>query len=309
MSDNQGLEPTESTSKQQPVENQQRVLALASSAGAKGISDADLQKEIPNLSAEERVTVINKLITQGCLDIFNSGGTLVYKVKDTSKTEKLKGADNEEKVVYGIIEEAGNKGIWIRDIRFKSNLMPTQLNKILKLLEGKKMIKAVKSVAASKKKVYMLFNLEPDRTLTGGAWYCDQDFEAEFVDVLNQQCYRFLQQRKEKSANAKGGPLSIRNAGYASSNEVWKFITELGISKVQLSDDDIKTILDTLVYDGKVERVSSMEGGHLYRAIESLLPPPGIVRLPCGVCPVIRNCSDIGSVNPKQCVYLTEWLT
>ena len=48
---------------------------------------------------------------------------------------------------------------------------------------------------ASKKKVYMLYNLEPDRSVTGGAWYSDQDFESEFVDVLNQQCFKFLQQK------------------------------------------------------------------------------------------------------------------
>lgn len=83
------------------------------------------------------------------MDLFNEKGALVYKLKTKNKTEKLKGADNEEHVVYSIIEEAGNKGIWIRDIRFKSNLMPTMLGKILKQLENKKMIKAVKSVAVS----------------------------------------------------------------------------------------------------------------------------------------------------------------
>jgi hypothetical protein len=41
----------------------------------------------------------------------------------------------------------------------------------------------------------MLYNLEPDRTVTGGAWYSDQDFESEFVEVLNQQCYKFLEQK------------------------------------------------------------------------------------------------------------------
>lgn len=48
----------------------------------------------------------------------------------------------------------------------------------------------------------------------------------------------------------------------------------------------METILDTLLYDGKVERSVSVDGSHLYRAVESLLPPPGIVRIPCGVCPV-----------------------
>ena len=36
----------------------------------------------------------------------------------------------------------------------------------------------------------MLYNLEPDHSVTGGAWYSDQDFETEFVEILNQQCYR-----------------------------------------------------------------------------------------------------------------------
>lgn len=48
---------------------------------------------------------------------------------------------------------------------------------------------------ASKKKVYMLYNLQPDRSVTGGAWYSDQDFESEFVEVLNQQCFKFLQSK------------------------------------------------------------------------------------------------------------------
>ena len=48
---------------------------------------------------------------------------------------------------------------------------------------------------AGRKKVFMLFNLEPDTSVTGGAWYSDQDFESEFVEVLNQQCFKFLQQK------------------------------------------------------------------------------------------------------------------
>ena len=41
----------------------------------------------------------------------------------------------------------------------------------------------------------MLYNLEPASSVTGGAWYSDQDFESEFVDILNQQCFKFLQQK------------------------------------------------------------------------------------------------------------------
>lgn len=74
---------------------------------------------------------------------------MLYKYKDLAKASSTKGLDCEEKIVYKVIEEAGNKGIWIRDIRYKSNLNMTQLNKVLKSLEAKKSIKAVKSVSVS----------------------------------------------------------------------------------------------------------------------------------------------------------------
>ncbi|KAG8228434.1 hypothetical protein J437_LFUL003911 [Ladona fulva] len=290
-----------------------RVIALAK-ANEKGVSDKDIQKEIPELQPKQRAAIINKLLAEGHVELFHQNGVLIYKLKDPSRNA-VKGADNEEKVVFGIIEEAGNKGIWVRDIRYKSNLAPTQLNKILKSLESKKLIKAVKSVSASKKKVYMLFNLEPDRSVTGGAWYSDHDFETEFVDVLNQQCYRFLLQKAEMAKSCKGGPVAARNVSYTPSSDVWKFISDLGISKVQLSVEDIEAILDTLVYDGKVERTLSVADTsksdsmkHLYRATEPLLPPPGLVKMPCGICPVMKHCSSLGSVNPRKCVYMKEWL-
>jgi len=52
-------------------------------------------------------------------------------------------------------------------------------------------------------------------------------------------------------------------------------------------------ILDTLIYDGKVERSIVAGGGgdaggqmKLYRATPHITPPTGLMRTPCGVCPV-----------------------
>jgi DNA-directed RNA polymerase III subunit RPC6 len=81
-----------------------------------------------------------------------------------------------------------------------------------------------------------LYDVEPDRSVTGGAWYSDQDFESEFVEILNQQSYRFLHQKLEKSRESclAGGPLAVINGSHANSKEVLKYISELGISKVRL---------------------------------------------------------------------------
>lgn len=198
-----------------------------------GLSNSDLSELLPNISVQDRVASINKLLQLGHLEILTKNNSLIYRYKDPMKKSNVpKGADNEEKIVYSIIEEGGNKGIWIRDIRVKSNLIMTQLNKILKNLESKKLIKAVKSVNASKKKVYMLYNMEPDRTVTGGAWYQDQDFETEFVDLLNQYSLHFLQERLENAKKLNEGPLAMKKIACCSVKQVHKYISDLGISKV-----------------------------------------------------------------------------
>jgi len=155
----------------------------------------------------------------------------------------------------------------------------------------------------------MLYDLEPDRSLTGGAWYSDQDFESEFVTILNQQCLRFLLDKKER-ALASGtdlGPKAFRLMAMTSLDELWKFISNLGISKVALTKEDIEAILNTLIYDGKVEKIIKGDT-KMFIAVESFANVAGITQVPCGVCPVAKDCSERGAVNPKSCIYFNQWL-
>lgn len=309
------------TVKQEPgefVDIEAKIIELCNE-NPKGITDGVISESIPGISVQQRVKAINRLLSTGNIELLKSGAKLLYRSKDSSAGSKTRGFDVEEKLIFQIIENAENKGIWIRDIRYKCNLLMTQVNKVLKSLESKKLIKAVNSVSAGKKKVYMLYNLEPDASVTGGAWYSDQDFEAEFVDILNQQCFKFLNQKYEQAQEMKVDPLLKRNRSYASSHEVWKYIAELGISKVTLSIQDIETILNTLIYDGKAEMIivsdsstTSSDMGmvqkKLFRAVKPLIPVPGLMRVPCGVCPVVKNCYPGGKVSPQTCIYLKEWL-
>ena len=167
-----------------------------------GISDKVIIANLPEtVDNKTRADAINRLLVEDKIDLMKTSDGLLYKNKNPSRASSISG-DQEEKVVFKIVESSGSLGTWIRDIRAKSNLGQTQLNKVLKCLESRRLIKAVKSVNATKKKVYMLYNLEPDRSVTGGAWYSDHDFESEFVEVLNQQCYRF-------SLTTRGGSCNI----------------------------------------------------------------------------------------------------
>lgn len=195
----------------------------------KGISDEDLRNEMPDLKPRQRAEIINKFLSQGQIELFNKQGVLFYRFKDSTKL--VKGSTNEERIIYKIVEEAGNEGIGIGDIRNKTNLKNAQLQKVLKNFEAKQFIKAVKCVT-NNKKVYMLYHLEPDTSITGSVWYQDNDIETEFVAILSEQCYQFLEQKRQKMKSCNIGPIAAKNAMFTSSEEVWKFISESGISKV-----------------------------------------------------------------------------
>lgn len=272
-----------------------------------GLTNADIKTMLPNLNPNDVVKIINKLIAKKTIRLFTRGNEVIYKL-ETEKPSTLQGAENEDMVVYEIIKDAGNKGIWVRDIRTKSNLNHVILNKTLKILENRKCIKSVKTVLAGKKKVYMLYDLEPDSSLTGGAWYTDQDFESEFVDVLNKQIYRYLCRKRDKFRNIQGGPLAQNNMSYASVKEILKFITELNISRIELSEKDIVCILNTLIYDDKIMSKESPDGSILYKAVNPMCMPAGINYTPCGACQIFKKCHADCRVNPATCEYLSSWL-
>jgi DNA-directed RNA polymerase III subunit RPC6 len=89
----------------------------------------------------------------------------------------------------------GQKGTWIREIKAKTSVHKTSLDKILKTLESRKLIKAVKTIANKNRKVYMLYDMMPSAEITGGPWYSEQEFDHAFVESLSKfvfQCVATL---------------------------------------------------------------------------------------------------------------------
>uniref|UniRef100_A0A8B9JRH7 Polymerase (RNA) III (DNA directed) polypeptide F n=1 Tax=Astyanax mexicanus TaxID=7994 RepID=A0A8B9JRH7_ASTMX len=145
---------------------------------------------------------------------------------------------------------------------------------------------------ASKKKVYMLYNLQPDRSITGGAWYSDQDFESEFVEVLNQQCFKFLQSKAEAARDSKQSPMVQRNSSFATSHEVWKYICELGISKASLN------LLTLYTYKNEIK----LDFFLIFKMNFSALT------FPLSLLQVFDDCHEGGEISPSTCIYMAEWL-
>ena len=261
----------------------------------------------------------------------------VYQAKAPEEGQKFKGLGAEEVLVYQAIDGAGDVGIWTRDLRARTNLQQPAVTRILKALEARHLVQAVRSVANGNRKVYMRAGLEPAREVTGGAWYTGAEFDGAFAAGLQSAVGRIV-------ARAGEGGASVR--------QVAAEVAGLGLARVALREDDIGTVLAALAHDGAVERVVPSRaaaalaaaaaaggggGGRAGKQGGGLLPlsaaaaagggggavyredrarargrPPRASALadglPCGVCPVAGECTDGGAVSPATCVYFTQWL-
>ena len=283
-----------------------------------GISNETIQNALPSKTTQEIVCAINMLLVQRRINICMSGKLLIYKLRDNCESDTvipMFSDNNGERVlrmVYQLIEKAGNKGISARKICTKTNMKYARVTYVLKKLVGKQSVKAVTSVSSGREKVYLLFHLKPDISVTGGTWYNEQgEFDHEFVDLISKQCLRYLQETAQTALKYLTDPVARRDASFVSSLQIYYFIENSRISKVSMSVNDIETIVDFLIYDGKVERIFMDSGGYeikLYRSVSSLTESSPLMSVPCGDCPQANECSEGGMISPANCLLMKKWL-
>ena len=83
-------------------------------------------------------------------------------------------------------------GIWTKHLKSKTSLHQTIIDRYIKTLTQKRLIKRVQSVQHTTRKIYMLEGLEPSSALTGGPWYTDNELDAEFIRGLGEGCWRIV---------------------------------------------------------------------------------------------------------------------
>eukprot|EP01035_Chromulina_nebulosa_P021444 gene21444-27777_t len=225
---------------------------------------------------------------------------LVYKLILAETAIKFEGLGPEQMLVYQEIEKSGNRGIWTRDIKLKTNIQQQILTKTLKILEQRNLIKSVRSVISKSKKLYMLYNLEPAKEISGGPWYTDQEFDHEFLELLSLEILSY-----------------VSSIGLADLNSIASKVKVSGISKVELSYEELELVVQTLVYDGRLEEVQSsvliMTGHHksgtiMYKTSKKMDLSNNFTDIPCGVCPIISHCREGGVISPSTCEYMQVWL-
>jgi DNA-directed RNA polymerase III subunit RPC6 len=207
---------------------------------------------ITELAAESRI-----LLSQG---VSGGGADLFYSLLSEKAAQQFYGLDTAHKMVYQVIERAGNNGIWTRDIKNQTNIQMQALNKIFKALESRQLIKRVKSVTQKLKSLYMLYDLTPSKELTGGVWYSnDLEFDHEFIIELRN----FLLQCVRRLNSCKGVTVQ----------EILEKMQQHKVSKVELTTTEVAQLVQTLIFDYLVEEDGANDRGQpLFVAARRVTP-------------------------------------
>ncbi|EFO84683.1 hypothetical protein CRE_03668 [Caenorhabditis remanei] len=282
------------------VESEAQVMQIVQAA-LEGIDMDALTSMTPGLPQVARQNAINSLLGSKKLVIQQAPGGLLRLKVNTS--QQIAGTE-EEQVIYGLIEESKTRGIWIKELRDGSGLNQLQLRKTLKSLETKKLIKTIKAVGTTKK-CYIVFDLEPDMSLTGGTFYSDQQLDSELINTLISVCGSYASSRRKHAIESNPNNIQMqRESSYIRPQEIAQFITEKRVLNVPLSLEDLERILEVAVLDGTIERRA--DGKIRACAPRSSISP--LVSVPCAVCPVVEDCRPGYVISPQSCDYMKNWL-
>jgi DNA-binding MarR family transcriptional regulator len=158
------------------------------------------------------------------------------------KYKQMIGLSPSEIGVFHMIEKAGVNALWVRSITLQTKLPTGEVNKILKKLEARKLIKPIKSITFKNRRMFILYDLEPSRELTGGIWYNDQMLDESFIRDFTQLIHSIVLRKKT-----------------CTSADILRDILRQKLSVITVTTNDIQQILDLLVTEGSLDYVGSIQ--------------------------------------------------
>ncbi|EGD76255.1 hypothetical protein PTSG_11665 [Salpingoeca rosetta] len=235
-----------------------------------------------------------------------NGKTKILFQLGTELSQRVAKLEPDERAIYSAVEAAGTAGIW--NARFKS-LIPDRkrLKRVLQQLTRDNLIKEFKPVNNSKKPHYILYDLEPDESVSGGVFYDGDEFDREFINNLRMVILLFLKKRFKEAAKEENPYLRFKHS-YITPDEIASKLNASKVIKITLSPADCEKVLSTLVTDRLVIANDPLSSIKAYRFSKLDRHPSALSAVPCGICPVRHNCTLDGVVNPVGCKYLDEWL-
>ncbi|XP_006459884.1 hypothetical protein AGABI2DRAFT_202311 [Agaricus bisporus var. bisporus H97] len=245
-------------SKRPPNELESRLHKAILSTPNKEMTAKDTETIISEPNARERA--LNFLLGVGLIKtLVDSNRRVSFRAVTKGELVATKDLNGEENLVFSHIKAAGSEGIWTKHLKTKTNLHQTIIDRSLKTLTQKRLVKRVPSVQHPTRKIYMLEGLEPSISLTGGPWYTDNELDTEFIQHLTEVCYKFVRDTtfpKRKEGGGEGVLYAISNPPrYPTAQDIRSSLKKAKLTETELSVEHVEMLLNVLILDGKIEKL------------------------------------------------------
>lgn len=194
-----------STERYKKVFNQDALVALC---------DSDALEDLKNV--HKLLPVIEQLVSDGLFIFLKTKESRCWGLRPREAAGKVKGLTGDERMVYSLIEEAHESGIWIRNLKTKTGIKDGKaMDKILNKLQQQRLVKTVKNIKAPMQKTYILFHLAPSDEITGGSFYDAGDLDDSLIEDLSNLIVFHVRQRswvdEKKHLKRESSPILIRD--------------------------------------------------------------------------------------------------
>lgn len=205
-----------------------------------GVTEDILCSKYNKLTKLDLAKILNGFLQQNLIEIYKDGSKIYYRPV-YNKTSDY------ESMIFSLISKSGTTGLWLKDIKTKTNVPHNLVLKILKFLEDTRKIKSIKSIK-NNRKTYILYDVQPAEDISGGIWFSNNDVDSVFVNKLMDIIHHFVSRKEEPFVLCK-----IENL--VSFNALREYIVKSRISEVDISEQDLNTLIDCMVFDGRIERL------------------------------------------------------
>ncbi len=207
------------------------------------------QRELLDLDIipEQNLVLLMKAVQGLCQDFLfkamNDGRFgLCWRYRPVEDAQKYRTLNQDQSMVYELIDDAGADGIWARSLKHRLNMHESVLKQCIKHLEARGYIRDMKSVENIGKKMYIKATLRPSDRATGGPWYSDGVLDEDFIESLQELVFDAIRNRSTYLSRVRGGGIKpaplLSPAAAATARQPKKGVVRGGLPAAADAKDD-----------------------------------------------------------------------
>lgn len=220
------------------------------------ITQDQITEQFKHEQLDDRLQAINGLLRKSLFTAQSLNGQIQFAATAKAEASMMGKLDENETLVYSHIKDSRNEGIWTKQLKARTGLHQTIINRCLKSLEQKQLVKAVKSVKYPTRKIFMLFGLTPSIELSGGPWYTDNELDTGFINELSMAILNFVRSKSfPKNGQSRALFPTSHTSQLPSAKSIHSYLRSSNLTETELEVEHVASLLDILVYDEQIEKI------------------------------------------------------